>query len=80
MIRLTSMTVAMLIGVAPMAQAATCQEQMAELSKLVDAATDATKKQTAMQEMRMAKEALAKLDETNCVAHTKNALSMLHGD
>ena len=59
------MALAILIGVAPMARAATCQEQMAELSKMIDAATDATKKQTATHDMEMAKEAVAKMDENS---------------
>jgi len=73
MIRLTLMAVAMLIGVAPMAQALTCSEQMAEVSKMIDSAIDATKKQAAMQDMEMAKAALAKADESGCVAHVQSA-------
>ena len=80
MVRLTSMAVAMLIGIAPLAQAATCQEQMTELSKMVDAATDATKKQAAMHDMEMAKEALAKIDESGCITHVQHGRKVIMGD
>jgi hypothetical protein len=80
MMRLTSLAVAMLIGVAPMAQAMTCQEQMAEVSKMIDSAIDAAKKQAAMQDMEMAKQAMAKLDESGCVAHVQTARKKVMGD
>ena len=64
---------AMLFAVAPLAQAATCSDQMAEVSKMVDSAKSATKKQAAMQDMDQAKAALAKADEEGCVAHVNSA-------
>ena len=39
MIRLASLTVAMLIGVGPLAHAVTCSERMADLSKKMEAVT-----------------------------------------
>ena len=83
MVRLTSMTVAMLIGVAPIAQAVTCSERMAELSKKIEAVTDETKKtskEAAAQHLAMAKAAMAKNDESGCMAHADAGLSMMHGD
>jgi hypothetical protein len=83
MIRLTSMAIAMLIGVAPIAQAVTCSERIADLSKKMEAVTDATKKtskEEAAKHLAMAKEAMAKNDENGCMTHTDAGLNMLHGD
>jgi hypothetical protein len=83
MIRLTSMAVAMLIGVAPIAQAVTCSERMAELSKKIEAVTDETKKTTkeaAAKHLAMAKAAMAKNDESGCMTYTDAGLNMMHGD
>jgi hypothetical protein len=83
MIRLTSMAVAMLIGVAPIAQAVTCSERMAELSKKMEAVTDETKKtskEAAAQHLALAKAAMARNDESGCMTHTDAGLNMLHGD
>jgi hypothetical protein len=81
MIRLTSMAVAMLIGVAPIAQAVTCSERMADLSKKMEAVTDATKKtEEAAKHLAMAKEAMAKNDESSCMTHADAGLNMMHGD
>ena len=73
MIRVIPVAAAVLFGVAPLAHAATCSEQMAEVSKMVDSATSETKKQAAMQDMDQAKAALAKADEEGCVAHLNSA-------
>jgi membrane protein insertase Oxa1/YidC/SpoIIIJ len=81
MIRLTLMIVAILTGVAPMAQAVTCSERMADLSKKMEAVTDKTSnKEEAAKHMAMAKEAMAKNDESGCIAHAEAGLSMIHGD
>lgn len=73
MIRVIPVAAAMLFGVAPLAQAATCSEQMSEVSKMINSAMSATKKQAAMQEMDQAKAALAKADENGCIAHVSSA-------
>ena len=80
MIRLTLMAVAMLIGFVPMAQAATCKEQVAEVTKLMDAAVSATKKQAAMKDMELAKQAMEKLDESSCLAHAQSVKKILSPD
>ena len=83
MIRLTLMIVAMLIGVAPMAQAVTCSERMADLSKKMESVTDKTSKsnkEEAAKHMAMAKEAMAKSDESGCIIHAEAGLNMMHGD
>lgn len=80
MIRLTSMALAILIGVAPMAQAATCRERLDDLSKKMEAVIDAKTKQDAAKEMAMAKEAMAQNDESGCMKHAASGLSMIHGD
>jgi hypothetical protein len=80
MIRLTSMAVAVLIGMAPMAQAVTCRERLDDLSKKVEAVIDAKTKQDAAKEMAMAKDAMAKNDESGCMTHAEKGLNMMHGD
>jgi hypothetical protein len=80
MIRLTLMTMAMLIGIAPMAQAVTCRERLDDLSKKVEAVVDAKTKQEAGKEMTLAKEAMAKNDESGCMAHAEKGLSAMHGE
>jgi hypothetical protein len=80
MIRLTLVAVAMLIGVAPMARAATCREQMTEVEKLVDAAIDATKKADANKDLEKAREALKREDESGCITSTQGAKKRLLGD
>ena len=83
MIRLTLMIVAMLIGVAPMAQAVTCSERMADLSKKMESVTDKTSKsnkEEAAKHMAAAKEAMAKSDESGCMTHAEAGLNMMHGD
>jgi hypothetical protein len=83
MVRLTSMAVAMLIGIAPLAQAVTCSERMADLSKKMEAVTDKTSKtnkEEAAKHMAMAKEAMAKNDESGCMSHAEAGLNMMHGD
>jgi hypothetical protein len=80
MIRLTSMAVAILIGAAPIAQAVTCRERLDDLSKKVEAVIDAKTKQDAAKEMAMAKDAMAKNDESGCMTHAEKGLNMMHGD
>jgi hypothetical protein len=83
MVRVTLMIVAMLIGLAPMAHAVTRQERMANLSKMMESVTDKTSKsnkEEAAKHMAMAKEAMAKNDESGCMAHAEAGLSMMHGD
>ena len=70
----------MLIGVAPMAQAVTCNERMAELSKKMETVVDAKTNQEAAKHMQMAKEAMEKNDESGCMTHAEAGLSMMHGD
>ena len=80
MIRLTSMALAMLIAVAPMAQAVTCRERLDELSKKIDSMIDAKTKQEAAKEKEQAQQAMAQNDESGCVHHTETSLSMIHGN
>jgi hypothetical protein len=82
MIRLTSVVIAtaMLIGIAPMAKAVTCRERLDDLSKKVDAVTDAKTKQEAIKEKEKAQEAMAKNDESGCMSHAETGLNMMHGD
>jgi hypothetical protein len=79
MVRLT-MAVAMLIGIVPLAQAMTCNERMAELSKKMETVVDAKTKQEAGKHMQMAKDAMAKNDESGCMSHAESGLNMMHGD
>jgi hypothetical protein len=80
MMRLTLLTVAMLIGIAPMAQAITCRERLDELSKKVEAVIDAKTKQEAMKEKTMAQDAMKQNDESGCMKHAESGLNMMHGD
>ena len=83
MIRLIVMILAILTGVAPVAQAVTCSERMADLSKKMESVTDKTSKgnkEEAAKHMAMAKEAMAKNDESGCMAHAEAGLNMIHGD
>jgi hypothetical protein len=83
MIRETSIMVAMLIGIAPMAHAMTCSERMADLSKKMESVTDKTSKsnkEEAAKHLAMAKEAMAKSDENGCMTHAEAGLNMMHGD
>jgi hypothetical protein len=75
----------LMIGSAPMAQAmaqakTTCNEEIATVSKMIDAATDATKKQAAMQDIEKAKAAMEKYDESGCMAYTQSARKKLYAD
>lgn len=83
MTRLTLVIAAMLIAVAPMAQAMTCKERLADLSKkmeLVTAKTGNSNQAEAGKHLAMAKEAMAKNDESGCLSHAEAGLSMIHGD
>jgi hypothetical protein len=80
MIRSTLMAVAVLMFVGPMAQAATCKEQLADVDKLMNSAIDAKKKQDATKYVEQAKAALTKEDENGCIVHAQNARRTLLGD
>ncbi|HEY4040285.1 MAG TPA: hypothetical protein VGM32_00405 [Rhodopila sp.] len=77
------MIVAMLVAGAPTAQAMTCKERLADLSKKMELVTDKTdnsNKAEAGKHLAMAKEAMSKNDESGCMSHAEAGLSMIHGD
>ena len=55
----------------------TCKDEMAKAEPMMNSMTDATKKASAMKEMIMAKDMMAKNDEKNCIMHMQNALAMM---
>jgi ribosomal protein S20 len=77
MVRMTLLAAVMLFGVAPMVQAASCKDQLAEIDKLMNAAAAAPKKQQAEEYVQKAKAALDKEDENGCIVHAQNARRML---
>jgi hypothetical protein len=76
------MAVAVLIGIAPLAQAQalTCRDRLDELSKRMEAVIDAKTKQEASLERTKAQQAMAKNDESGCMSHAESGLNMMHGD
>jgi hypothetical protein len=62
------------------AQAMSCtQAEMTKMDTEMSKMTDTTKKEGAMKEMAMAKEMMAKKDDTACVTHMTNAQKMMPG-
>ena len=57
--------------------AMTCKNEMAKAEPMMNSMTDATKKASAMKEMTMAKDMMAKNDEKNCMMHMQNAMGMM---
>jgi hypothetical protein len=55
-----------------------CDEaSMMKMNTSTEAMTDAAKKEEAMKEMQMAKEAMEKKDDAGCKMHMENAMKMM---
>jgi hypothetical protein len=55
-----------------------CDEaSMMKMNTGMEAMTDAAKKEEAMKEMQMAKDAMDKKDDANCKMHMENAMKMM---
>ena len=80
MVRMTLLAAVMLFGVAPMVQAASCKEQLAKVDKLMNAASSEPQKQQAQEDVRLAKAALDKEDESGCIVHAQSAMKTLNAD
>jgi hypothetical protein len=72
-ITLTAVAVSMLVAAAPVSAQQTstmsCKDQIAKGEPKMNSLTDAAKKASAMKEMTMAKEMMAKNDEKGCLSH-----------
>ena len=72
----TAAVAAFLFAAAP-AFAADCATEMKSTDAMMQTSTDAKKKEMAMKEMAMAKDAMEKKDDAGCMMHTGEAMKMM---